>query len=209
MNIYSYDGTLIEIEPYENIGLLLSGGLDSSVLLHLLNKANESSHFYIFTMNKEDDSVKHVTELLEYHDFKNNTYERVTIDLHEYGTDEESKGAWAFIKENYWDKIDVLYNANTSPPPEDLDDHFTSRPNYFSRTRSKKALEKFEKFKMPFIDLDKRHTVGLANYFKLNNIIKYSHTCTELAQGSCGECWQCLERQWGFKSHGLTDIGIR
>ena len=201
----TYDDQDIEIESNKDIGLLLSGGLDSSVVLHLLNQANKNSHYYIFTMNKEDDSVDHVTELLRYHKFNSNTYERITIDLSEYGTTEESKGAWAFIKEKYWDKIDVLYNGNTGPPPREAGNF----PEYFYRSRSKEALKKYKKFKMPFIEFDKRHTVWMANYFALQNIITYSHTCTAWAQGSCGECWQCLERQWGFKSHGLTDIGIR
>ena len=138
-------------------------------------------------------------------DFNSNTYERITIDLSEYGTAEESKGAWAFIKEKYWDKIDVLYNGNTGPPPREAGNF----PEYFYRSRSKEALKKYKKFKMPFIEFDKRHTVWMADYFALNNIIKYSHTCTAWAQGSCGECWQCKERQWGFKSHGYIDTGIR
>ena len=207
----TYDDQDIEIESNKDIGLLLSGGLDSSVVLHLLNQVNKNSHYYIFTMNKEDDSVDHVTELLRYHKFNSNTYERITIDLSEYGTAKESRGAWDFIKENYWDKIDVLYNGNTGPPPRESNFFvsFERQPQYFYRSKSKEASKKYKKFKMPFIEFDKRHTVWMANYFALQNIIKYSHTCTAWAQGSCGECWQCLERQWGFKSHGLTDIGIR
>ena len=208
----TYDGLRVQIKPYKTIGLLLSGGLDSSVLLHLMNKANTSSKYYFFTMNKGDNSVGHVEELLTYHDMGNNTYEKVVINLDEYGSDDryhgsekESTGAWKSIYENYWDKIDVLYNGNTGMPTEDLE----SSTLPVDRTRSIKAEQKYTKFIMPFIHINKSHTVWLAKKYSLDNIIKYSHTCTEQADGSCGECWQCKERMWGFNYHGYEDVGIR
>ena len=58
----TYDDQDIEIESNKKIGLLLSGGLDSSVLLYLLNQVNTNSHFFLFTQTKSDNSVGHVND---------------------------------------------------------------------------------------------------------------------------------------------------
>ena len=207
----TYDDQDIEIESYKKIGLLLSGGLDSSVLLYLLNQVNANSHFFFFTQTKSDNSVGHVNDLMDYHDMGSNTYERIPIDLdpsvyvpHPIMLDTEDKklesqGAWSFIFKNYFDQIDVLYSGNTSNPPDPIEG-ITAPPD---RSRSIKIMKRYPKFKMPFISLNKSHTVGLALKHKLNYVIKHSHTCTELADGSCYECWQCKERLWGFKMHNL------
>jgi len=60
---------------------------------------------------------------------------------------------------------------------------------------------------MPFAHLNKSHTVELAHRFRFDHVFTKTHTCTERARGRCGVCWQCRERQWGFKENNLKDPG--
>jgi hypothetical protein len=62
-------------------------------------------------------------------------------------------------------------------------------------------------FKLPFLHLDKSHTVQLAHDLGLDWLPKMTHTCTETADIRCGQCWQCSERAWAFKLLDLEDSG--
>ena len=46
-----------------------------------------------------------------------------------------------------------------------------------------------------------------AHINKSQHVFTMSHTCTERPRGRCGVCWQCKERQWGFKENNLKDPG--
>jgi 7-cyano-7-deazaguanine synthase in queuosine biosynthesis len=67
--------------------------------------------------------------------------------------------------------------------------------------------DKWQNYKLPFLHLDKSHTVQLAHDLGLDWLPKMTHTCTESPDIRCGQCWQCNERAWAFNLLGLEDTG--
>ena len=43
----------------------------------------------------------------------------------------------------------------------------------------------------------KYHIIDLANRHKIN--LSQTQSCLRELKEHCGICWQCLERQWGYK----------
>lgn len=67
--------------------------------------------------------------------------------------------------------------------------------------------DKWDNYKLPFLHMDKSHTVQLVHDLGLDWLPKMTHTCTESADIRCGECWQCNERAWAFNLLDLEDSG--
>lgn len=66
---------------------------------------------------------------------------------------------------------------------------------------------KYRRWALPFLHLDKSHTVGLVRQLGLTFIETHSHTCTRKEAFRCGQCFQCMERAWAYQTLGLTDPG--
>jgi len=205
---------MIEFEKHKTIGLLLSGGFDSALLLHLLCNANDNSHFILFTMDKPDGSVDNVKRIISNNNFNSNTYESVMIPYKDEYDEITNLGvsgreAYKWIKEHYIDKVDVLYSGNTTNPPIVIESRYngvwtTRSPD---RSGSEIAEKRDQKYKRPFGRLTKKDTVRMVSELKLDYIVNYSHSCTEKTSGRCNECWQCQERQWGFSENNIIDFG--
>lgn len=197
------------IEKFKNIGILMSGGFDSALLLHLICNVNDNSHIKIFTIDKPDGSMFHVSNLLRFNNFRTNTYERIIVpggdgdEVNDLGI--TGRIAFGYIRDNYLSSLDVLYSGNTKNPPVFLEST-TKEPD---RSTANKAEQKYDNFVMPFSEHSKDFTVKMVDDLKLYYIIRWSHTCTEQLEGRCFQCWQCKERQWAFETAGLKDYGTR
>ena len=67
LTLQSSNDRIVQI-PYRNeerIGILLSGGMDSGLLLNLLDIACTDCTFVIFTMDKPDGSLKHSADIIK------------------------------------------------------------------------------------------------------------------------------------------------
>lgn len=63
---------------------------------------------------------------------------------------------------------------------------------------------------IPFVNLEKHHTIGLYYLMDLGWLLEMTHSCTELPpeQGHCGACYCCHERRYGFHVLGTDDVTI-
>ena len=192
-----------------NVGILLSGGLDSLLLLSLLCEHFDRQRYVLFTIDKPDGSARWTEKILDYISdrYPTNEYYQQLI---QGGNEDEvqelgitGKVGFTDILNNYYSNLSVLYSGNTENPPIELN-HNTAEPD---RSAALKAQEKWEKFIMPFAHLNKSHTVELAHRYMFNHVFTMSHSCTERPRGKCGVCWQCRERQWGFEQNNLKDPG--
>ena len=121
------------------------------------------------------------------------------------------KTAFRHILDDYITDLDVLYSGNTSNPPQSL--MSTTAPP--DRSVANKAVEKYDKFEIPFIELNKAETIDLVKRLDIEWLFEASHTCTEFDVGRCYQqtetihCWQCMERQWGFIENNMRDPGTK
>jgi hypothetical protein len=60
---------------------------------------------------------------------------------------------------------------------------------------------------LPFLHLDKSHTVQLVHDLNLYWIPRLSHSCTNSHDLRCKQCWQCTERAWAHQVTGIADTG--
>jgi hypothetical protein len=201
------------LKKYHNIGVMVSGGLDSTLLAYLLydirNKNELTNQIQLFVVPRPDDSYLHVQRVVRYLDKHFNMKSDIIIagtgDVH------HSKQLASGLKEviQKYD-CDVFLTAITTNPPEKL-------PNYQYGTFKDENGVAYDgpnriKSNHPrivdaFWDYTKKDTVKLIKDLNLTEIMNLSHTCTGSKLIRCGKCWQCCERAWGFSQNNFKDTG--
>ena len=186
-----WDQRIIEISPQGNIGILMSGGIDSWVLYNLLTKICEVTIFNIdgapahpynvyttierLTNRKDIIRIKEDTKSEHYNGGKyiNRTYQG--IEYPEY------------IKENY--DVDQIYGGNNRIPNEAHFPEFLNMPDGPWRFDHPYIV-------LPFMHLYKYHIIDIANQYNIS--ITDTQSCLTLPEGEghCGDCFNCKEIKW-------------
>lgn len=181
------------INPKSRIGIMLSGGMDSALLLYLLADTF-SNEITPFTVPKTDGAALYVNGIIEW---VNNKTNREIPNSKFIGDPNLYHGA---IINNAIKEInkeyDFLYFAGNSYPEDVL-------PNGPKRVRRKDPRH-FQ----PFFDCYKNEIVKAYVDFDIMDLIPLTHTCTEQAEGRCNVCWQCKERIWAFNEINIEDTSL-
>ena len=207
------------------IGVVVSGGFDSSVLWHIVyGVCIERNQLCIpFTVPKVDGALTYANRMLEWscehyatkrlHPVVIN-HKGVDWNRNDYMGDEVAQQLLDGIREIIDNKMaDVVFTGVNDYPP-----NYETLCSYHTPAPRKKASESDyvhngvpiqDIIKQPFADLTKDKLVALAwQMGVLDNIAAFSHSCVEQIRGRCGECFWCKERQWAFQEADLSDIGI-
>lgn len=196
------DGTAITIPEFDSskrYGIMLSGGLDSAVLLHMLIQNGYAPNLQPFTIPKIDGSHYHAANVISHFNTKYGINLPPTIVVGDITVHHRQMSATAGkeIKEKHSDKCEILFNALNQVHPELLDGRHPDR------TRS----EPSPRIKLPFIDLYKTHIVDFMFQLGIGDIMAITHSCTDMADTRCNLCWQCGERAWAFAKLLKEDQG--
>lgn len=213
-----YNDVEAVLEKYHKIGIMVSGGLDSTVLAYLLfdirNKTGRKNEFSLFVVPRPDDSYAHAHRVIDYLENHFNLKTELNVvgsgDLHH--TKQVASGIQDAV-ENY--NCDVILTAITTNPENAnppvrlptyqygtfLDDKGVA---YDGPKRIKSWSPKV--FDV-FWDYTKINTVKVIKDLGLNEITNITHTCTGSKTLRCGRCWQCCERAWGYQMNGIEDTG--
>lgn len=190
--------------PYrKKIGVLVSGGWDSAVLLYLVwaKCLKQGNEMYIYTVPKLDGAVKYAEKVVEWCRYKliaPRVQHKIVGDI---SADDPSEYVKSGVIEALTSgEVDVVYSAVTAYYDEMNPDH--------ERTLTKGTP--FEDIvRQPFAELTKDKTVQLAFDLGIaDDIMNITHSCTELDEGRCGYCPWCKERDWAFKQIEKEDKGI-
>lgn len=202
------------LEKYHKIGLMVSGGLDSTLLayllLHFKYKNKKTNEIVFFVVPRPDDSVVHVNRVVDYLD---NHFNQPKSTIHIVGTGDlhHSKQVTSGMKEavmNY--DCDMYLSSTTTNPPELLPGYaYNTIPDingtfYNGPVRKKSWHPKLIDI---FWDYTKKDTVKIIKDMSLVDIMNITHTCTDSNYLKCGRCWQCCERTWAFKQNDFIDTG--
>ena len=143
----TYDDKEFSLESNEgNVGILLSGGLDSLLLLTLLCEYFDRQRYVIFTIDKPDGSMMWTEKILDYVSDRFPTNEFYQQIIEGGDTDEQAelgisgKVGFSDVLRNYYSNLGILYSGNTANPPVELD-HKTAEPD---RSAALRAQEKWE-----------------------------------------------------------------
>lgn len=183
---------LNKIKPTDRLGIMLSGGMDSALLLYLL--ARNIDIIKTFTVPKTDGAKHYVEPIVDWINQKLNkqiekpkfignplVYHANIINV-----------ALKSIENEY----DVLYFAGNLYPEHIL-------PNGPNRVR-----RNHPKHRQPFFDYYKTDIVQAYVDYDIMDLLKLTHTCTECEFGRCNSCWQCRERIWAFDKLNIIDVGV-
>jgi hypothetical protein len=184
----------------KNYGIMLSGGLDSAVLLYLLISQNNQIKIQPFTIDKVDGSMMYVNSIIGHFNKKFNLSIPHTIKVGDPTLHHrlQSKSAVKDIFKNY--NIDILFNAINQNPKE-----LSNLPGAPLRdTKSDNP-----KIVFPFVNLLKTDILKIMFDNDQGDIAEITHSCTEQKVGRCGKCWQCTERSWAFSQIKKSDPGNR
>jgi hypothetical protein len=190
--------------PNIKIGVYLSGGLDSAALLCLilaelktLGKLNDIP-VTCFTVDKNDSSTvssvqvldqikKHFNcDIVHVNNLKNDPIPNL----------EGNIGPNVISQIRNYDPIMILYmGINRMAPPELKTYKHPLKIDYgYNKTSN-----------IPFLFLHKPHIIDILYKLGCEDIIPYTRSCTQVDVGTCGECYACEERAWGFEMLGKTD----
>lgn len=188
----------ISTSAFKKYGIMLSGGLDSAILLYLLVKSNPLIDIQPFTIPKKDGAILYANPVIEYINQFFNISIPSTISVGDPSVHHrlQSKIAVEEIFKNY--TIDTLFIAINQNPP-DLE-NLPGAP-----IRDKKSDN--AKISFPFVDLYKDDILKMIIEENQLRLINLAHSCTELSDGRCNKCWQCNERSWAFNKLNLSDSG--
>ena len=187
----------LPINLSKQYGIMLSGGLDSAILLYLLIQQEPKIQLQPFTIPKFDGSSLYADPIIDYVSKKFNVEIPKTILVGDPTIHHRLQSTIAVgeILRNY--NIDFLFNALNQNPPELS--HLPGAP-----IRDKKSTH--SKILLPFVEMHKDQILKLLEDFELVNL---THSCTEKKVGRCNVCWQCTERAWAFSRLGIKDTGTQ
>ncbi len=188
------------------IGISLSGGADSSLLLYLL-MSNHPGPIHAFTMAndiKRRTAPKHaqlvIDRCLEITGNRNVTHHvwyRETFDPDDLHREQR--------KYHEIGLFGLRYAAITADPPPDVVDGFYATAFENPERSPSQIRPLYYQFGMethvPFTNVNKLKIAEIYQHLGLmDDLFPLTRSCEslELHEGHCGQCWWCEERRWGF-----------
>ena len=190
----------IDIDLNLKYGILLSGGLDSAVLLYLIIRDYPVIDIQPFTIPKYDGAILYADPVIDHFNKKFDLKIPKTISVGDPNVYHrlQSKTAVKEIFEKY--AVDKLFIAINQNPPELAD--LPGAPQRDRKSDNPKIL-------FPFVNLYKDDILRIMIDEDQLDLADITHSCTEQQIGRCDRCWQCTERAWAFSKLGKVDTGTR
>jgi hypothetical protein len=187
------------IDIDKKYGIMLSGGLDSAVLLYLLIHQESNIDLQPFTINKTDGAALYADPIIDHFNKKFNLAIPKTIYVGNPTAYHRVQSTTAVIDIFNNHPVDYLFIGINQNPPEL--DHLPGAPR-----RDKKSTD--SRIVFPFVDLYKTDIIEMMFKHNQEDLIYITHSCTEQPDGRCNKCWQCTERYWSFSKLGQEDNGL-
>lgn len=208
-NIELIKDVYLEI-PNGPLGVLVSGGADSAILLyHLLQNTDSTLHiFSIANADKMFTTAKTCIEVIGKCAELTNNFNFIQHTRYVTLQDKTNlfETAHSYIQNG---TINYLYTGVTKNPPDEVVATFNivttenneRNPNFIRPTKVGTSY-------YPWTNIDKKDIHALyAKYNLLETLFPLTRSCEwrypmgkvkDPGTGHCGECWWCKERAWGF-----------
>ena len=191
----------------ERVGISLSGGADSALILYLLAKEiqDREQETRIYPIHGYDVSRTNVhsweaaeavisTIKYELRDWANIikkphifAYDKnLPISKEEY-----HKANYDYMKRRY--NLDFIVRGVTQGMPSDNRPLSKGDSNSAELSRLSK-----ETWVLPFGDVDKKFIAHWYNELNLDSLLSMTSSCIADQTEPCGECWWCKEKYWAF-----------
>ena len=188
----------------KRIGIMLSGGADSAILLYMLalerKMEGSDQELVTFTVARPDGAWNYVGAIVD----KINAMLAIDlpqpIQVGDPSLHHSKQGRSGEIEARSKYNIDHFYYGSQQHPPREmieLPGIYPNRPDSIELPGTT----------IPFALVDKRHTLGLFEVFQAWPLIELTHSCTAQTEGRCGECYNCKEREWALDELDVIDPG--
>ena len=207
MNTINISGIDIDIYNTKPVGISVSGGADSAVLLYvLLKNVTQPLHIYTFLSEAKRTVAEPVVDrvinkCVELSGNNNIVHHKEYIDVQTpaliYGIMGDR------IKQG---EVEIIYTGMTKFPPDDVINTFNEKLEswlYENRKASEERPLYFgdNRFYRPFMNLDKKDISKLYSSLDLlDSLYPLTRSCENIYSPDqhCGKCFWCEERLWGF-----------
>ena len=194
------------------VGISLSGGADSSLLLYFLMKHIPDT-IHIFTLAEQNQkmydticSINVISKCIKMTN-NNNTCHHIV-----YKESPNVDAIFSYSNEYYKEnKITVLYTGITANPPIEITNSFDKRMSYTDEKERDPTVKRNiileDAFCTPWTNIDKKKIHKIyKKYNLLEELFPLTRSCAWKTNstvpdplcGHCGKCWSCQERAWGF-----------
>lgn len=188
--------------PGARLGVMFSGGLDSSILLFLIHKINLEKGLECdvvpYSVPRRTGTRMHTRNVVEWLSYHFKTELPKPIYVGDPNT-QHDLFVTTGVREAFSLGASRVLLAETSNPPDSLG--VTTGP-----VPDRKWSMAFRVFQ-PFLHTDKRLPVSLYYEHEVQPLLAFTHSCCERVFGRCGSCFFCKERAWAFQKLGLADLG--
>lgn len=201
----------IPSDEQKRILISVSGGADSAIMLYILSLYNRDlnlKHEIVpLTVNKVDGAEIHSRKVIKWISEKLGVQIPQPIIGGDHSLPHDKIVNQLLMQKLRSGEYDYIYIGENKIPP--IPFPFGEDNDFAGLAPVRKGNpNRNEKIVLPFSDLYKYHTIDL--YFRLGveELLEFTHTCTERAIGRCEKCWQCGERRWSFKQLLREDNGL-
>jgi hypothetical protein len=210
------DSFELTIPENRSIGIMLSSGADSAILLYLmcleLMQIGRSTDEikYIFTVPKTDGAELHSAGIVDWINQKLGINlpqpiifgaENVQDLHHSLQISESVRAVFDKYDPTFQDLHVFLADQRAVPQPWPFESAIAVDPFRVSENPYPEIIS------LPFNHLYKTHTIDLHFMFSTEPLLELSHSCTTNTVGRCNMCYHCHERQWAFDQLGKIDPG--
>lgn len=193
---------VLEIPTSDPIHIMVSGGMDSALLLYMVAElSNGRNDIITYTVAKTDGAWFHSKSVVSWIQKRfSNVQDHIAVG--NPGLEHDMQVRSGYIEAIVKHKAPILYlGENQNPPAEFLMGGMY--PNRMAPDTQHPYLV------TPFLHLYKTHIAELCKQLELDSLIELTHTCTAKMAGRCNECFACTERAWGFSQIGHQDPSTR
>ena len=187
------------IPQHKRIGVLFSGGADSTLMLYQLSKTHPKTEFYLYVGSRLDDEQYHLPNVENVlNELKLNNIIVYAIYTFKNRADGKSKRDDLRKKFVQRYKLDCMVNGFTKNPDvylgEGADIQRDQKMEKVVTTKNGITMYR------PFADLNKKDIASLyKEYGLLKNLFPLTISCEAIKPPRpCKECWWCKERYWAF-----------
>ena len=182
-----------------NIGISVSGGADSAILLYMLMKYSSGTiHVYTCSSKEKNRVSPHIA--LDVIGKCIDLTGKQDVHHHTYFVEKQTYQSW--INGLINKPVDVMYTGVTALPPDHVLATFSSQNDLYSKRDPNQVRPVRQgKFYMPFFNLNKQQVCEVyKDLDMLEELYPLTRSCEDLklTSGHCGSCWWCEERKWGF-----------
>ena len=197
----------------ESIGIMVSGGADSTILLYYLMKTCPDNKIYAFTLGNMQRKMRNATHAsLVVNKCIELTGNINVVHMINYDLKQTDINIFDSISKSYENEFTKYhYSGVTLNPPKSVTAKFKLpiSETYRNTDNNPKTVDLEYRFFAPFARCNKSVIKKLYDefgvmddLFPLTRSCEYDPSITndvfDPGNGHCGECWWCEERKWAF-----------